>query len=57
MSRIGNMPMAIPGEVEIDIADDNSVTVKGPKGSLTQRLSPSYEIAKGKWHDSSRATG
>ena len=32
MSRIGNMPVTIPAAVEIDIADDNMVTVKGPKG-------------------------
>lgn len=35
MSRIGKMPIPIPGGVSIDIAG-NRVTVKGPKGSLTQ---------------------
>jgi large subunit ribosomal protein L6 len=40
MSRIGKMPVTIPAAVEIDITDDNTVTVKGPKGSLSQRLSP-----------------
>ena len=46
MSRIGNMPVAIPAAVEIDIADDNTVTVKGPKGSLTQRLSPRMRLQR-----------
>jgi large subunit ribosomal protein L6 len=38
MSRIGNMPIQIPAAVEMAIGDDNTVTVKGPKGSLTQRF-------------------
>jgi large subunit ribosomal protein L6 len=38
MSRIGNMPIQIPATVEIAIGDDNTVTVTGPKGSLTQRF-------------------
>src|SRR5919107_249596 len=46
MSRIGNMPVPIPAAVEIDIADDNAVTVKGPKGVLTQRLSPRMRLQR-----------
>ena len=46
MSRIGNMPVAIPAAVEIEIGDDNTVTVKGPKGSLTQRFSPSMRLQR-----------
>jgi large subunit ribosomal protein L6 len=46
MSRIGKMPVAIPANVEIDISDDNSVTVKGPKGTLTQRLSPNMRLRR-----------
>ena len=38
MSRIGHRPMPIPAGVEIDIADDNAITVKGPKGALSQQL-------------------
>ncbi|MBR2724020.1 MAG: 50S ribosomal protein L6, partial [Ruminococcus sp.] len=38
MSRIGRMPIAIPAGVEIKVADDNTVTVKGPKGTLTRTL-------------------
>ena len=36
MSRIGNAPIDIPGGVEINVSDKNLVTVKGPKGELTQ---------------------
>jgi large subunit ribosomal protein L6 len=37
MSRIGNNPIAIPAGVDIKI-DGNTITVKGPKGELTQEL-------------------
>ncbi|MGB8454301.1 MAG: 50S ribosomal protein L6 [Anaerocolumna sp.] len=40
MSRIGRMPIAVPAGVTVDIAENNSVTVKGPKGTL-QRVLPS----------------
>src|SRR5215203_6668859 len=46
MSRIGNLPVPIPAAVEIDIADDNTVTVKGPKGALAQRLSPRMRLQR-----------
>ena len=35
MSRIGRMPIAIPAGVTVDIAENNQVTVKGPKGTET----------------------
>ena len=38
MSRIGRMPIAIPQGVEVKIGENNEVTVKGPKGTLTQKL-------------------
>ena len=44
MSRIGRAPIAIPAGVEVKVAEDNVVTVKGPKGELTQALSPAMEI-------------
>ena len=44
MSRIGKMPVAIPEGVEVTVADGNLVTVKGPKGTLTQQLQPSMTI-------------
>jgi len=46
MSRIGNMPVSIPAAVEIEIGDDNTVTVNGPKGSLTQRFSPRMRLQR-----------
>ena len=36
MSRIGNKIINIPSGVEVSFADNNEVTVKGPKGTLTQ---------------------
>ncbi len=44
MSRIGNMPIEIPGGVTVDVADNNVVTVNGPGGELTQELSRRMEI-------------
>ena len=38
MSRIGKMPITVPAGVEISFADGNVVTVKGPKGTLTQKF-------------------
>jgi len=38
MSRIGNAIISIPEGVSIDVADNNVVTVKGPKGELTQKV-------------------
>ncbi len=36
MSRIGVKPITVPAGVEVTIAEDNLVTVKGPKGTLTK---------------------
>ena len=40
MSRIGRMPITVPAGVEVTIGENNFVTVKGPKGTLTQNLHP-----------------
>jgi len=40
MSRIGKVPVTIPAGVEVKIGDDNVVTVKGPKGELSEQISP-----------------
>ncbi len=45
MSRIGKLPIAIPAGVTVDIAEDNTVTVKGPKGELTRKMVPQMEIS------------
>ena len=44
MSRIGRMPITVPAGVEVSVAAGNLVTVKGPKGSLTQQLHPAMMI-------------
>ncbi|MEM7571929.1 MAG: 50S ribosomal protein L6 [Bacteroidota bacterium] len=41
MSRIGKNPISIPAGVTIDVSKGNLVTVKGPKGELTQQCDPS----------------
>ena len=46
MSRIGRMPIAVPAGVTVDIAENNQVTVKGPKGELTRKLAPEMKIEK-----------
>ena len=38
MSRIGRLPVAVPAGVEVKIAENNVVTVKGPKGTLEKAL-------------------
>ena len=44
MSRIGLMPIAIPAGVTVDVAENNTVTVKGPKGTLVRALPASMKI-------------
>ncbi len=44
MSRIGRMPISVPAGVEVKIEAGNLVTVKGPKGTLTQQLCPAMTI-------------
>ena len=38
MSRIGKKPIEIPASVKVDIAQDGTVTVKGPKGTLSEQV-------------------
>ena len=44
MSRIGRMPIAVPAGVTVDIAENNKVTVKGPKGTLERVLPDELKI-------------
>ena len=44
MSRIGRMPIAVPAGVTVDIAENNQVTVKGPKGTLERTLPSEMDI-------------
>jgi large subunit ribosomal protein L6 len=45
MSRIGNNPVSIPSGVTISVDKSNVVTVKGPKGELTQAVHPDLEVS------------
>ena len=45
MSRIGRAPITVPAGVEVSIADNNVVTVKGAKGTLTQQFNANMAIA------------
>lgn len=38
MSRIGRMPIIVPADVTVTVGEDNLITVKGPKGTLTEKL-------------------
>ncbi|GFI37922.1 50S ribosomal protein L6 [Lachnospiraceae bacterium 50-23] len=44
MSRIGRLPVAVPAGVTVEIAENNKVTVKGPKGTLSKELPVEMEI-------------
>ena len=44
MSRIGRLPVDIPAGVEVTIAENNVVTVKGPKGTLSESLPTEMDI-------------
>ncbi|HZH55049.1 MAG TPA: 50S ribosomal protein L6 [Sphingobacteriaceae bacterium] len=46
MSRIGKAPIAIPAGVTITVSDKNLVTVKGPKGELTQQVNPDISVSQ-----------
>ena len=45
MSRIGRLPIAVPGGVDVAL-DGRTVTVKGPKGSLTHSVAAPIEVAQ-----------
>lgn len=46
MSRIGRMPISVPAGVDVKIEAGNQITVKGPKGSLTEQLCPAMTITQ-----------
>ncbi|MFN4253656.1 MAG: 50S ribosomal protein L6 [Saprospiraceae bacterium] len=45
MSRIGKLPISLPAKVEVSVASDNTVTVKGPKGTLKEKIDPDINVA------------
>ena len=49
MSRIGRKPVVVPAGVEVTVDANNAVTVKGPKGQLTEQISKliGVEVADG----------
>lgn len=44
MSRVGNAPIDIPSGVEVNVSDKNLVTVKGPKGELSQKVDSAITV-------------
>ncbi len=44
MSRIGRMPVAIPAGVDVKVDANNVVTVKGPKGTLSETIHPNIKV-------------
>jgi large subunit ribosomal protein L6 len=44
MSRIGKLPITLPTNVTLNIDGNNMVSVKGPLGELSQRISPDIKI-------------
>src|SRR3954463_12964186 len=38
MSRVGKLPITIPAKIEVNVADNNVITVKGPKGTLSEKV-------------------
>ena len=44
MSRIGKLPVTVPSGVEITVSDGNLVTVKGPKGCLSEQISDKIKV-------------
>ena len=45
MSRIGKAPIEIPAGVTVTVDKDNVVTVKGPKGTLSQKVNPDLKVS------------
>ena len=46
MSRVGRNPVPVPSSVTVKIDPGNRVTVKGPKGTLEQKLNPDMEFVE-----------
>ena len=44
MSRIGKLPISVPQGVTVTVGEGNVVTVKGPKGTLTQKVHPDIKV-------------
>ena len=44
MSRIGKLPVAVPAGVDVKLGEENLLTVKGPKGTLTQTVHSNMKV-------------
>lgn len=44
MSRIGRLPVVYPDKVDVKVADDNTITITGPKGTLTRSMHKDMKI-------------
>ena len=44
MSRIGRLPVVVPAGVEVKVAENNEITVKGPKGTLVRTLPAEMDV-------------
>ncbi|MBO4368268.1 MAG: 50S ribosomal protein L6 [Clostridia bacterium] len=44
MSRIGKLPITVPSGVTVTVSEDNTIQVKGPKGTLTQQVNPDIKL-------------
>ena len=45
MSRIGKVPVSIPEKVTVDVAKNNTITVKGPKGELAYQADADMQVS------------
>ena len=45
MSRIGRAPIAVPAGVTVTVGEENLITVKGPKGTLTYKANPNMTVS------------
>ena len=44
MSRIGRLPIHVPAGVTVTVDEGNLVTVKGPKGTMSQQVNPDITV-------------
>ena len=47
MSRIGKLPVILPAGVTVEVAADNTVSVKGPLGTLSQKVDSDIKVEVG----------
>ena len=45
MSRIGRAPITVPAGVTVTVGEENLITVKGPKGTLTYKANPNMKVS------------